>query len=194
MGKAKDWTGYKIGRLTVVESIGKNEKGKIQWLCKCSCGGTKILTSTNLYARSSKSCGCLAKEHQKGQGGIQSEFKNISNVLKTDMTPEEKIAHIEIIVQRYENHALKQKEEKLKKEGIYPIRYIGLQDCDGNKIYTGDIVDYLGYRLQVIYSEEYKCFCFQKLGILIKLNENRIVTKQLELKRVKRCPERMLYR
>ena len=43
------------GRLTVLGFVGQNN-----WMCKCSCGNTKVIKGQNL--RETKSCGCLAKE------------------------------------------------------------------------------------------------------------------------------------
>lgn len=58
----KDLTGYQFGRLTAI-GLGPRIKGRErQWVCKCSCGATKIVASGNLIAGSTRSCGCLKKE------------------------------------------------------------------------------------------------------------------------------------
>jgi hypothetical protein len=58
VAKLKDLTGKVFGRLTVVEKVRK-VKYKVWWLCKCSCGGTKIVGSWLLSTGKTSSCGCL---------------------------------------------------------------------------------------------------------------------------------------
>lgn len=58
---AKDWTGVKVGRLTVV-SRAENKGKKPRWNCICECGGTAVVHSVNLQAKTTQSCGCLQKE------------------------------------------------------------------------------------------------------------------------------------
>ena len=60
--KAKDLTGMKFGRLTVIERHGKNKKGYATWLCKCECGSEKIISGDSLRSGSTTSCGCYQKE------------------------------------------------------------------------------------------------------------------------------------
>lgn len=62
--KIKDLTGNKYGRLTVIELVGC-ENHQSQWLCKCKCGNTKIVSAYNLKSRATTSCGCLLKETRK---------------------------------------------------------------------------------------------------------------------------------
>lgn len=62
--KFKDITGLVFGRLTVVSYAGLSS-GKhptAQWLCRCSCGNTKIVRRSNLKCKSTQSCGCFQKE------------------------------------------------------------------------------------------------------------------------------------
>lgn len=65
MGKFKDLTGRKFGRLTVIERaedyIEPSGRHKVRWLCKCDCGNKKVVLSGNL-GRTTYSCGCLNKE------------------------------------------------------------------------------------------------------------------------------------
>jgi hypothetical protein len=53
-----DLTGKRFGRLVVIERAKNGENGKAQWLCKCDCGNTKIVSGTDLRKGSCKSCGC----------------------------------------------------------------------------------------------------------------------------------------
>jgi len=61
--------GTKLGRLTVVEFVGFQEKVRNDitrtlelWKCDCSCGGTNTLTRNSIISKQILSCGCLLKE------------------------------------------------------------------------------------------------------------------------------------
>lgn len=60
----EDLTGRTFGLLTVV---GREESrnGRSRWLCRCTCGGEKIVTAHDLKAGKVKSCGCFKKENQE---------------------------------------------------------------------------------------------------------------------------------
>lgn len=62
MGKFRDLTGQRFGRLYVVREYGRNKQGKATWLCKCDCGNTKAVYSYSLISGATLSCGCLHKE------------------------------------------------------------------------------------------------------------------------------------
>lgn len=62
MGKVKDLTGQRFGRLVAIEEAGRNKFGKAIWKCKCDCGTEKIISSINLTSGNTQSCGCLHKE------------------------------------------------------------------------------------------------------------------------------------
>ncbi|WP_277679659.1 hypothetical protein [Gracilibacillus dipsosauri] len=62
MGKAKDLTKYKFGRLTPVRRV--ENVGKVTvWLCKCDCGNYKKIRYSDLVNERTVSCGCKAKEN-----------------------------------------------------------------------------------------------------------------------------------
>lgn len=48
MSRFKDRIGDQYGRLTVVSHAGKDHRNKHLWLCKCTCGNTKIVVADNL--------------------------------------------------------------------------------------------------------------------------------------------------
>lgn len=50
-----------FGRLAVIEEC-EHLNGRVAWLCKCSCGNFKKVTSKSLKDGNTKSCGCLQKE------------------------------------------------------------------------------------------------------------------------------------
>lgn len=70
IGKIKDLTGQRFGRLTVIkideEKTKYNKEVKhirnITWLCKCDCGNYVSSLGGNLTRGNVKSCGCLAAE------------------------------------------------------------------------------------------------------------------------------------
>lgn len=57
---AKDYTGQKIGMLTILRRADKNINNKPAWVCQCSCGNIVTLRSGVLKA-GQKSCGCLCR-------------------------------------------------------------------------------------------------------------------------------------
>ncbi|WP_270996136.1 hypothetical protein [Listeria seeligeri] len=80
MPKLVDLLGKKIGRLTVVEKLGKREGGGGQeWRCHCECGKTDYIATTSHLNKNTgiKSCGCYFKEVR---------LKNLSKKKKFDLT------------------------------------------------------------------------------------------------------------
>jgi hypothetical protein len=73
-------TGLKFGKLTVVKHSHQNKRGYWMWICKCDCGGTKIVQGTSLRAGMTRSCGCLQhplkNNHPgwKGYGDISGDY------------------------------------------------------------------------------------------------------------------------
>ena len=53
--------GKKFGRLTVIGLSRKTQK-KYYVLCRCECGNTKEIATSDLISGRTKSCGCYAKE------------------------------------------------------------------------------------------------------------------------------------
>lgn len=63
MGKPKDITGQRFGRLVALErSKNKAPNGSYCWICKCDCGAIKEVGICYLKRGASRSCGCLAVE------------------------------------------------------------------------------------------------------------------------------------
>lgn len=60
MGKFRDLTGMKFGRLTVINRNGANKNGNALWKCKCDCGNiVKQANGYHLVTGQKKSCGCI---------------------------------------------------------------------------------------------------------------------------------------
>lgn len=62
MGKIKDLTGQKFGRLTAIKPCGKDKQGSYLWLCTCNCGNEIVVRGCNLRNGHTQSCGCLSRE------------------------------------------------------------------------------------------------------------------------------------
>lgn len=65
MGKIKNMIGSKYGTFTVIERAENTKYGEAQWLCKCECGNTAVVSGRNLRDGTTKTCG--ANIHRKGQ-------------------------------------------------------------------------------------------------------------------------------
>lgn len=59
MGRFKDLTGMRFGKLVVQEQAGKDKYGKILWRCICECGAETVTLGRHLVNGHCKSCGCL---------------------------------------------------------------------------------------------------------------------------------------
>lgn len=61
--------GARFGRLTVIVrdmvSPQKRRKPRWWWLCQCDCGGQVSVTTSDLRAGVTRSCGCLQKENRR---------------------------------------------------------------------------------------------------------------------------------
>jgi hypothetical protein len=81
-GRIKDLTNLKFKKLTALKIVDKPDyvksKGKSAfWLCKCECGNTKIVRSSELIRNDTGSCGCLRKIiNFKGYKEIPKSFYN----------------------------------------------------------------------------------------------------------------------
>lgn len=62
-GKAiqKNILGKRFGNLIVIDRIGTNYRGDVEWLCQCDCGQKTTVTTNLLISGHTKSCGCLQK-------------------------------------------------------------------------------------------------------------------------------------
>lgn len=60
--KAASLVGQRFGRLVALRPTEERKREYIVWECKCDCGETVYVPSTNLMKGSTKSCGCLYKE------------------------------------------------------------------------------------------------------------------------------------
>ena len=62
--KAFDYTGWRFGRLTVLEPAPPLED-RTRWLCICNCGEMVVVKTDHLTNGHTRSCGCLRREIAK---------------------------------------------------------------------------------------------------------------------------------
>lgn len=79
MGKFRDLTGLRFGRLTVIKQYSNNH-GQIKWLCRCDCGGTTTVLGGHLITGHTKSCGCLERETKATQQGLRVKYPKLYRV------------------------------------------------------------------------------------------------------------------
>ena len=67
--RAKDLTGQKFGKLTVVARAENTKHGQSRWMCDCDCGKRKKnpVKSYDLISGKVQSCGCRYVESNKGK-------------------------------------------------------------------------------------------------------------------------------
>ncbi len=62
MGKIKDLTGQRFGKLIVIKDSGQRKNRQVVWECKCDCGKITYVVGQALRTGHTKSCGCLQAE------------------------------------------------------------------------------------------------------------------------------------
>ena len=62
-GVCADFTGQKIGLLTVVEKSGTQNK-RVTWRCRCDCGNETVVRSDHLKDGRVTSCGCVGRKRR----------------------------------------------------------------------------------------------------------------------------------
>lgn|SRR6185503_3088514 len=95
MGKFKDITGQRFGRLLVLSIVAERTKqNRIQWLCSCDCGKEWTVIGHNLTNGRQKSCPCrknqLAAERHYVHGMVHKrEYRIWSGIKKRCFNPKE---------------------------------------------------------------------------------------------------------
>ncbi len=70
MGRAKDLTGQRFGKLTVQYATEKRaDQGSVVWQCLCACGNECEVTARRLLRGKVRSCGCLSNPPLKDYMG-----------------------------------------------------------------------------------------------------------------------------
>lgn len=86
MGKIKDLTGQKFGKLTVIKFsglVGINKK-RAEFLCKCDCGKIISISGNCLLTGNTRSCGCFRLGLKRGK--YQTSGKTFKHGLNTKDT------------------------------------------------------------------------------------------------------------
>ena len=65
MGKFKDISKQRFGRLIAIRFLSKAPKSHSKWLCQCDCGKQAIVSIDHLSTGHTKSCGCLEIESKR---------------------------------------------------------------------------------------------------------------------------------
>lgn len=92
MGKFKDLTGQKFGRLTALYRLHNvtSKRKRTYWLCICDCGNLTEVETGNLRSSNTNSCGCYnkqrAKESNQKHGKCKTRLYNIYNNMKQRCT------------------------------------------------------------------------------------------------------------
>lgn len=71
LGKGKDISGQRFGRLVAVEPVAERGKSRqLIWKCFCDCGELRFVRSSNLVNGTAKSCGCLFREQTSKRSAV----------------------------------------------------------------------------------------------------------------------------
>lgn len=68
MGRIRDLTNQRFGRLVALKNVGKDNKYSLLWECICDCGNTVVVSSRELSREHRKSCGCLKETYKFKHG------------------------------------------------------------------------------------------------------------------------------
>ncbi len=58
---AKDETGNRYGRLTVLTRAGTSKNRTATWHCRCDCGRSLVVDGSSLRSGHTRSCGCIRR-------------------------------------------------------------------------------------------------------------------------------------
>lgn len=89
MGKFKDLSGQKFGKLEVISRADDYVSPKgyvaVNWLCNCECGNTTIVRGCNLKSGASTSCGCerIENPNRRTHGGKHTRLYKIWKSMRT---------------------------------------------------------------------------------------------------------------
>ena len=76
MAIVKRLENQRFGRLTVIKEVGRTKSGGSTWLCKCDCGGEKVISSNGLLHGKTQSCGCIKREQNVEMFGTHRDTNN----------------------------------------------------------------------------------------------------------------------
>lgn len=85
---AEDLTGRAFGHLTAV-CRSENRGGRTCWLCRCDCGGEKIVSARDLKSGKVRSCGCMW--HVKGRNIVELSGQKFGRLTAVSPTGERNV-------------------------------------------------------------------------------------------------------
>ena len=91
-----NFSGKKIGMLTVLEAIGSDKNNHMLWRCECECGKEVVRSSCSLKADRKKphNCGCLRNNHFITHGSCGERlYKLYKGILQRCNNPNHKMYH-----------------------------------------------------------------------------------------------------
>jgi len=81
MGKIKDITNQRFGKLVAIRNTGKRDKGRnLIWECQCDCGNICEVSGNNLRTGHTRSCGCQRVEAGKKVGKLPKFIDETNNI------------------------------------------------------------------------------------------------------------------
>lgn len=117
--KAKDWTGYRFGRLTATKRDESKMVGKRKnsfWICRCDCGNIISRSTRNLLSGNVKSCGCIISEKSELAKKNKEKRKKEQELIRYQNSVEREQIKIDKI---------NKIREKIKQEEIANLSFIG---------------------------------------------------------------------
>jgi len=86
MGKLKDLTGQRFGRLTALRATDRRVGSAVVWECQCDCGNIAYVARYHLLSGNTKSCGCQKSEssRKKAKDLTGQRFGSLVAVRPTD--------------------------------------------------------------------------------------------------------------
>jgi len=79
MGRKIDITGIRKGKLIAVKIHSQDKNKRFLWLCKCDCGGEKVLRLSTFRKGKITSCGCERMAHNRHNDRNFAIIKNLHN-------------------------------------------------------------------------------------------------------------------
>lgn len=74
LGRGKDISGQRFGRLVAVEPIEERKNRRIVWRCVCDCGNECFIRCDHLENGKTKSCGCWFREQTSKRSKIHGKY------------------------------------------------------------------------------------------------------------------------
>ena len=96
----------KYGKLTPIELIEKDSRGRQRWLCRCECGEETIARMDSLKDGNTTSCGCMKGKHlwntrtKRPNGYVWTYLPEHPSCDKRGYVPEHRLI-MELVIGRY---------------------------------------------------------------------------------------------